>query len=263
MERLIEIRQTELNPTLRALSDAGGLVDDATWIRQGDNASLVIQFIHEKRKLANKNPFEQTVEEQLASLRRQNELGGWGITEDVFARLEGTAPEWPEGRDAYRGFRIRFGEGRDGVIKTFEAHAAAIKRIHDKYWRWEYLLSGEHPYQDKPVDRLRLLAGNDTHKPVVEWITIPDLQQHRKRDSITSVRGPKSLADEGLVLAWLVPGRVRAIDYKEWCAWFCAGYEVNVPESDDESWQSVVVVHRYLSDGTTYLYAHWRSLAGS
>lgn len=263
MERLIEIKQTELNPTLRALSDAGGLVDDATWIRQGDNASLVIQFIHEKRKPANKNPFEQTVEEQLAALRRQNELGGWGITEDVFARLEETAPEWPEGRDAYRSFRIRFGEGRDGMIQTFEAHAAAVERVHDKYWRWELLLSGEHPYQDKPVDRLRLLAGNDTHHAVVEWITIPDLSQYRKRDSITTVRGPKSLADEGLVLAWLVPDRVRAIDYKEWCAWFCAGYELNVPERGGESWQNVVVVFRYLGGGAAGLSACWRSDADS
>jgi len=260
MERLIEIKQTELNPTLRALSDAGGLVDDATWIRQGDNASLVIQFIHEKR---NKNPFEQTVEEQLAALRRQNELGNWGISEDVFARLTETAPEWPEGKDAYRSFRIRFGEGRDGVIKTFEAHCAAIERVHDKFWRWELLLSGEHPYQGKSVDRLRLLAGNDSHHAVVEWITIPDLQQHRKRDSVTSVRGPTSLADEGLVLAWLVPDRVRAIDYKEWCAWFCAGYEVNVPESDGESWRRVVIVDRDLGDGAAILDARWRGDASS
>ncbi len=262
-ERLIEIRQTELNPTLRALSDAGGLVDDCTWIRQGSNATLLVEFIHEKRQLANKNPFEQTVEEQITALRRQNKLGNWGIEESVLKMLAETAPAWPEGRDAYRSFRIRFGEGRDGVIKTFEAHAEAVKRVHAKFWRWELLLSGEHPYQDEGVDRLRLLSGNDSHKPVIEWIIIPDLSANRKRDSITAVRSEKSLADEGLVLAWLNPKRIEAIDYSEWCAWFCAGYELNVPEHDDESWQRVVLVYRYLHDGTADLYARWRGSAYS
>lgn len=264
MERLIDMPYARLHPTIRDLSNAGVTGADADWIRQGDNALLIAEFIHEKRQLILKNPFEQTVEQQLAALRRQNELGNWGISEDVFARLAETAPEWPEGRDAYRSFRIRFGEGREGVIKTFESHAAAVKRVHDpKFWRWEFLLSGEHQYQGQPVDRLRLLAGNDSHKPVVEWIFIPDLSQHRKRDSITSVRGPTSFADEGLVLAWLVPDRVRAIDYKELCAWFCAGYEVNVPERDGESWQRVVVVDRGLRDGTAGLDARWRGNADS
>ncbi|MFH1315633.1 MAG: hypothetical protein ABIH67_04535 [Candidatus Uhrbacteria bacterium] len=254
MERLIEIKLTELNPTLRALSDAGGTVDDASWIRQDTNAVLVIKFIHEKRQLANINPFELTVEQQLAALRQQNKLGSWGIDEEVFEHLEQTAPEWPEGRDAYRSFRIRFGEGRDGVIQTFEAHAAAIKRVHVKFWRWELLLSGAHEYQDEEVERLRLLAGNDTHHAVVEWIIIDDLSANRQRQSITAVRNNSSLADEGLVMAWLFPERVQAIDYDKWSAWFCAGYESNIPGLS-ASWTLVPIVYRYLLVGKVRLHA--------
>jgi len=95
MERLIEIKQTELNPTLRALSDAGVTIEDASWIRQGTNASLVEDFI---RRTRNRNPFEQSVDEQLAALRKQNAAGNWGIPEEVFDRLARTAPAWPERR---------------------------------------------------------------------------------------------------------------------------------------------------------------------
>lgn len=263
MERLIEISLKELNPTVRTLSDAGATTDDAAWIRQGSNATLVVEFIHEKRQLANKNPFEQTVEEQLSALRKQNELGNGGITEETFIRLAETAPAWPKGRDAHRSLRVRFGEGRDGMIQTFEWHCAAIKRVHSKFWRWELLLSGAHPYQGENVERLRLLNGNESHHAVVEWIIIPDLSAHRKRESVTAVRDSKSLADEGLVLVWLNPKRVEAINYKEWCAFFLGGYESNVPEDDDESWQGVVYVRRDLYDGATYLYAGWRSDAYS
>lgn len=211
----------------------------------------------------NKNPFEQTVEEQIKALRCQNKLGNWGISEDVFERLLATAPAWPKGRDAYRSFRIRFGEGRDGMILTFERHAEAIQRVHAKFCRWELLLSGTHPYKGEGMERLRLLNGNESHHAVIEWIIIPDLSAHRQRKSVTDVRNKKSLADEGLVLAWLVPNRVRAIDYKQWCAFFLGGYEVNVPEGGDESWQHVVVVRRGLRDGTASLRAYWRSGAGS
>ena len=122
--------------------------------------------------------------------------------------------------------------------------------------RWKYLLSGTYPYKGEEVDRLRLLNGNDTHHPVVEWMVIPDLSAHRKRQDITSVRGATSLADEGLALAWLYKERVDAIDYKKLPAWFCAGYELNVP-GHDESWQRVPCVSRDLYVGTSRLDADW------
>jgi hypothetical protein len=113
----------------------------------------------------------------------------WGLTEADFSRLAETAPAWPQGKHAYRSFRIRFGEGDDGVAKTFEAHYARIMHVfgEGRYWRWPNLKSW--------TDRLRLLVGDHTHKACVEWI-VADLDTHRKRDSITAVRGPKSLADE-------------------------------------------------------------------
>lgn len=199
---------------------------------------------------ANANPFAQTVEEQIAALRRANEEEGWGIPDETLARLAETAPAWPRGRDSYRSFRIRFGEGDEGVAKTFEAHAARIRRTFGyKFPRWEYLRS------DKKY--LRLLAGNAAHKPVIEW-TVIHLDANRKRGSVEAVRGPKSLADEGLVLAWLFPKRVEAIDYNEWCAWFLAGYELHVPESG-VSWRSVPCVDRSLDTGEAHLSASWCS----
>ena len=190
-----------------------------------------------------KNPFEISVENTLAALRRANDEEKWGIDEDVFARLASTAPAWPKGGHAYRSLRIRFGEGDEGVAKTFEAHAARIKTVFSEkgFWRWEHLHSGSVPFNGKPVERLRLLAGNHTHKPVIEWV-IADLDANRKRDSVTAVRGPQSLADELLVIAWLFPDMIRAIDYVKLPGLFAAGYEVNVPEYADGAWQDVVVV---------------------
>lgn len=203
---------------------------------------------------ADANPFVKTVDEQLVSLHLANREEGWGIPYETIAHLAETAPAWPQGRDSYRSFRIRFGEGTAGVAKTFEAHAARIKKVFGpKFWRWEYLRSNK--------EHLRLLSGNATHKPVVEW-TIVHLDANRQRNSIEAVRGPNSLADEGLVMAWLFPKRVEAIDYAEWCAWFCGGYELLVPESD-ESWHGVPCVCRSLNTGKASLSADWRSHDGS
>ena len=190
-----------------------------------------------------KNLYEMTVDQQLTALRRANDEEKWGLTEADFERLTSTAPAWPQGKHAYRSFRIRFGEGDDGVAKTFEAHYARIQHVfgEGRYWRWELLLSGKVEYKGKPVERLRLLNGNHTHHAIVEWI-VADLDTNRKRESITAVRDSKSLADELLVIAWLFPDMIRAIDYDKLPGLFAAGYEVNVPEDGGEAWQRVVIV---------------------
>lgn len=192
---------------------------------------------------AEKNPYEMTVEEQIVALRLANDEENWGKTEEDFARLASTAPAWPKGKHAYRSFRIRFGEGDEGVAKTFEAHNTRIQHVFGEshYWRWEHLHSDKAPYKGEPVERLRLLNGNHTHKPVIEWI-VADLDTHRKRESVEAVRGPKSPADELLVIAWLFTDMIRAIDYDKNPGLFAAGYEVNAPEADDVSWQGVVIV---------------------
>lgn len=211
-----------------------------------------------------KNPYEMTVEAQLITLRRANDEEKWGITEEDFVRLASTAPAWPKGKQAYRSFRIRFGTGDEGVAKTFEAHCARIQHVfgEDGYGRWELLHSGSMPYKGEPVERLRLLNGNHTHKACVEWI-VADLDTHRKRDSVTAVRSSKSLADEQLVIAWLFPDMIRAIDYKERPGLFAAGYEANVPEYDDGVWQGVVIVDFYRDDRQVHVYAGGRGSVNS
>lgn len=191
-----------------------------------------------------KNPYEMTVEEQLNALRCANDEEKWGLTEEDFTRLALSAPAWPKGGYAYRSFRIRFGEGDDGVAKTFEAHYARIQYVfgEGRCWRWELLLSGKVEYKGKLMERLRLLNGNHTHHATVEWI-VADLDTNRKRESITAVRDSKSLADELLVIGWMFPDMIRAIDYDKLPGLFAAGYEVNVPAHDDEAWQRVVLVN--------------------
>ncbi|MBI2473761.1 hypothetical protein HYV70_04380 [Candidatus Uhrbacteria bacterium] len=206
-----------------------------------------------------KNVFEQPVEVQLAYLHSANDQENWKIPEETFAHLAQTAPAWPEGRLAFRSFRIRFGEGNEGVEKTFEAHVQRIQNVMgEKFQRWDYRLFEKVPFQDEPVERLRLLNGNTSHHAVVEWIII-DLDANRQRKSITAVRGPTSLADELFVFIWLFQDYVQNINYDENPGLFAGGYEFNIPERDGGPWQNVPCVLRYLSDGATILDAHWRS----
>jgi hypothetical protein len=244
-----QIGLNELTPTLKALARAGGTTKHADWIRSGFNASLLLQFIdqtidNENVSLLVRNPLEMSISEQLLELIRANDEGEWGVTDHDIARLAATAPSWPIGKHAYRSLRIRFGEGDDGVALTFERHVARIRSVFGEigFWRWEHLRSGRVTYKGKPVERLRLLNGNHTHKPVIEWVIV-DLDTHRKRDSITAVRGIKSLADELLVIAWMFPNMIRAIDYDKLPGFFAAGYESNASEyDDDDSWWYVVIV---------------------
>ncbi|MDQ7814437.1 MAG: hypothetical protein RDU25_01340 [Patescibacteria group bacterium] len=246
----------------------GDLNDDPKMIEA--MVKSAIEYRVAKLAEAEKNHYEMTVEEQIAALRRANEEESasnphWvRIPEEDFARLASTAPAWPKGKHAYRSFRIRFGEGDEGVAKTFEAHNTRIQHVfgESNYWRWEHLHSGSVPFKGKPVERLRLLNGNHTHRPVIEWI-VADLDAHRKRDSLTAVRGPKSLADELLVFAWLFPDMIRAIDYDKNPGLFAAGYEVNTPECGDESWRGVVIVSFDRDARRVNVYAYGRGRSGS
>ncbi len=179
--------------------------------------------------------------------RVQEVLGTWRFDELTIANLRETAPAWPKGADAFRSLRIRWGEGDEGVALTFERHTEAMERVFgEKYFRSELLLSGKAPYLGTDVERLRLLNGNETHKPTVEWIIVPNLSQNYKRKcGITWLRHRNSLADEGLALAWLFPNRVRAIVVWKFSAWICAGYELNIPEKSYlRNWHGVVCVDR-------------------
>lgn len=245
------------------LRQASEFVD--RWFRLGGSMPLFLKLLGDDKLMAemirhaeekmHTNPFEQTVEETVNALRAQNEAGNWGIGEDVFARLVETAPAWPKGRDAYRSLRIRFGEGDEGVALTFDRHAEAVKRVHAKFMQWPRLRSSEYPHDGESVERLRLLNGNQTHLAVIEWIVIDDMSTAWMNRDMASMRVPESLADEGVVLAWLFPKRVKAIDYSKWSAWFFAGYELNTPDLNDSPWGWVPCVIRNLDDDIVILTA--------
>ncbi|MBI2482869.1 hypothetical protein HYV74_01665 [Candidatus Uhrbacteria bacterium] len=223
----------------------GGTVEQLALLLGDDN--LMDQWVQSIPGLIDahgRGSYEMTIDAQLAALRRANNEEQWGLTEEDFTRLTSSAPAWPKGRSAYRSFRIRFGEGDEGVARTFEAHYARIQHVfgEGRFWPWERLRSGAVEYKGEPVECLRLLNGNHTHHAVVEWI-VADCNTNRDRESITAVRDTHSLADELLVIAWMFPDMIRAIDYDKLPGLFAAGYEVNVPESGGKAWQDVVVVH--------------------
>ncbi len=197
-----------------------------------------------------RNPFQLSLGEQLERLRQVNEEEGWGIPWSTFLALVDTAPVWPLGRLTFRSLRIRFGEGEEGVALTFEAHIKRTEKVFEGHvWRWKHLRSG--------ADHLRLLVGNDTHQPIVEWIVI-DLDANRQRESITAVRGPLSLADELLAFVWLFPDYIRSINREESPAFVAGGYELNTAtKNDDEPWMHVPSIGFYDHRCQVRLDARW------
>lgn len=246
----------EINEFVGHLSLAGMNLERLRLVNE--DASLAAYMVRafeegicENAKKAITNPFALPAETLLERLRQANRTQGWGIKRKDIDALAQTAPALPEGRLAFLSLRIRFGEGQKGVEETANAHIAEILGVHGEcnIWRWDYLRTDKR--------HLRLLAGNETHKPSLEWCVI-DLDTHRKRQSITAVRGPKSIADEGLALSWLYPEYIRTIDYKENPGFFLGGYELNIPEYDG-SWGRVPIVERHLAIGVVCLDASWRS----
>lgn len=243
--------------TLVQLAEAGlfevGL--DAI-IRKPGNAARAIAALMREFELDQKNEFEITLDEQLARFAdRLSEMREVGLTfdgctdEQVLEMLRKTAPAWPRGKRCFRFIQIREGVGDEGVQKTFEAHASMMEQAFTpKFWRWEEIKT------DK--ERLRLLKGNQTHTPTIGWVCA-DMNANRERESITAVRGDKSLADEILAFAWQFPEYCKAIDYKKNPGLFAAGYELEV--DGYERWGHVPIVYRYLGDGKVRLRAGSRA----
>lgn len=216
---------------LRAINDREFRTDLVTWARNR------LGFEDPR-----KNPHAVDYRIQIAALRRMNDKFGWNITEEEFHRLAMDVPEWPTGPDSFRSFELRFGEGDNGVALTFERHMECLEEVYgSKFWSWCYLLSGKKPHRDggAPIERLRLLMGNHTHRHTVKWCLI-NLNANRRRKSVTAARGRKSLEHQLLVFAWLFPDAVRDMGYKGIDRLIAAGYELNVPEQgSDPSWNSV------------------------
>lgn len=226
----------------------------ATEIRKEGGADKAIEALLEAFGLEAKNPFARPAEELLAELSLANIQQHWGIPQETFDRLAAHVPVWPKGPDSFLSFRIRFGKGDAGVEQTLEAHAAYMeRRFEAKFERWTLIRSD--------AAHLRLSYGNYTHTPTVEWIYV-HLNTCRTRRKIQARRGECPLADEGLVLAWLYPQRIEAIDYRKWHGLFCAGYEMHVPERDG-SWQFMLAVHSPVNPDKVKFTGNWISPEGS
>lgn len=94
----------------------------------------------------------------------------------------------------------------------------------------------------------RLLNGDSTHKPTVEWV-IADLATHRIRRSVAAVRGSMSLADELLVMRYMLPkafqpGSRSRVYNPNPPRFFAAGYEVRSLYRKGE-WNLALVVSNY------------------
>lgn len=229
-----EVRLTQAQEFIDRFGRAGMSVERFKSLLRSGN-----EFVFEEMVAAiERIPFALTVGQQLKRLREANDAQGWKLDEGVFTRLTETAPDWPLGRDVFRSLRIRFGVGHSGVALTFETHAAEIERVfgEDQFRRGETVLSFTHTYSKDDPARLRLLVGNDSHKPVIEWVIV-DLSAHRDVDKV--VRGPSSIADEGLVFTWMFPERIWATNRTALPAFLMAGYEINIPERKGVEMQDI------------------------
>ena len=166
-----------------------------------------------------KNPWEKSVEEQIASLRRANEKEGWGITEEDFIRLLTTAPAWPIGRSNFRSFRIRFGTGDAGVIETFKAHLECIKHVHSA----KNFSTFENPKLDS--EHLRLSLGNNTHIPCIEWCLME-----------SNIEGDEA-SDEKLVWLWLFPEWADYRINQKRIGDLILGYDISHSDFQKAKWQ--------------------------
>ena len=204
------------------------------------------------REHLDKNPFEMTVEDQLVALRLANEEESaanpdWvRIPEEDFARLAAEAPAWPRGRHAYRSFRIRFGEGKEGIAKTFGAHYARIQRVFGEgYWHWQLDFP---PFTKNKERQLYLGYPNSAHEPAIEWV-LGDLDIKRTHDGAAAISRGRPLADEMLVIAWLFSDMIRVLVSTDLLRHIAKGYEIYTPFPGGEG--KGVISHMYFDgDGS-------------
>jgi len=196
--------------------------------------------------LSRHNVFKLSVEETLSRLRLANKEEGWRIEEEVICALADTAPEWPDGPFSFRSLEIRWGEGHEGVLLTFNRHLDRIRRTYGDQLDIELgLLSA--------TASLCLAAGDDTHHAGVRWVTfkIEDATYDNQR----AVFGPKPLADVGLSFAWLFREYFERTDIYSWVAettypfLHMGGYSLFCPLDVEDS-ELVRVFPVLLSKGT-------------
>ncbi len=217
--------------SLKCLTNAGMTQDELAWATSPMKIHWLIETIRAERNRSRLNPFMKSIRKQIELLRMHNLQGEWGIQEETFDRLEKTAPAWPPGRDCFRTLRVRFGCGLEGIQLTFERHMAAIARTFPgQFHRSSTVQSGPVLVEGQVINRLSLINGDHSHLPVVEWVLI-DASEYLFRESVIIARSGQSLADEGLVFAWMFPERISKINYRQFCALILGGYELDLPES--------------------------------
>jgi hypothetical protein len=198
----------------------------AAEIRRGKVDDAVVSLL----KTFDINPYEMSVREQIDALLLANSEEGWNIDRRAIEDLAKSAPAWPNGFEKYRSFRIRFGHGADGVKETLLAHINHINRVAGSFMngRRKFYSDVEGHRSGTPSyfveSPLHLAAGNDSHVPVVEWVTV-DLAANFSPVDSKLVPSPNSVADEGLVLAWLFSERLTDQRFAAWRPWYLAGYE--------------------------------------
>jgi len=138
---------------------------------------------------------------------------------------------------------------QSGLQRTFETLWKLIQAGQEKNWRYDQL-------QSDP-DRLRLLKGLD-HKPGLKWevLGLGD-NQGKSPDSVRSKEA--KLPQAGVLAAGASnPEWVKAMDGGKVPYAWAAGYEADVPESGDESWQRVPALYFFQHDRQVKLDAGWR-----
>src|SRR3989339_1326730 len=212
------------------------------------------------------NPFEISVEETIRRLRRQDEADQLGISEQGYVILAATAPEWPKGAHSYRSLRIRFGKGMTGIDLTKKQHFEILARVFGKSFDLTKRATLHNGLRTaSPIRSCSLYGGSlgdRIHLPTVEWVIVDDIQLQGLRSCpIENLQNPRSAADEGLVLGWLFPERVRAVDFNCYFPIYCGGYCLNAPcgrgTGWDLNWQMHVCVSKDPDTGVVTPYTEW------
>lgn len=168
------------------------------------------------------NPFRQTPEEMIASLRATcatfREFGGNGglvlPTDDRILELERSAPQWPEGELMFLGLYLRMCTGSENVDLSWQARAAHLRAtgLADPLKDLgDFGLTGR---------AIRVLGTDEGYSPGVDWITL-DLAANRKRSSIANLQRDRgsytgeveTVAGLELIdLLWLFPDYWKQVD---------------------------------------------------
>ncbi len=186
--------------------------------------------------------------QQIEQVEKWNKERGWGFIKKDFENIKKSIPKQPNGHLVC----ITLVPYLKTVQETFDELWECTKRQQNDSWRWNLLRS------DK--DHLRLLEGIK-HKKGLVWEVI-DLKSDKGKRPM-DVRNKNSPHAGILASSALHPNWIKAMNGDDIpCVW-APGYEVNVPGSDGEPWQGVVIVDFDRGDQQVDVYAIDRSDADS